>query len=220
MKPKRIILIRHGQSQGNADLSTYTHTPDYAIRLTEKGVKQATDAGHRIDTLIQGETYGCYYSPYFRARQTMEEAIKGIGSACSFKKEEPRIREQEYAGKLRSDRHDFDKEREAYGKFFYRMDGGESGADVYDRVSDFIGAMHRDFEKKDYPENCLLSAHGMTNRIFIMKWTHATVEEFEMWKNPRNGELYILELNTKNHYDLITEIPKHPKGYGHQYEKA
>lgn len=219
MKPSRIILIRHGESQGNADKQTYRHTPDYAIRLTPKGVDQAINAGHQISDLIKHATYGCYYSPYFRSRQTMDEATKVIkGSVCHFKKEEPRIREQEYSGKIRTtDRIDFEKERDAYGKFFYRMDGGESGADVYDRVSDVIGAMHRDFEKKNYPQNCLIFSHGMTNRIFIMKWIHAPVEEFEMWKNPKNGELYILELQDNQKYKLVTPIPKHPKGYGHQY---
>jgi len=219
MKPKFIILIRHGESEGNVDKTVYSKVPDYAIYLTENGKIQAKEAGKKLKEIIKSESYGCYYSPYFRARQTMDIAIKQLdGIDCKFKKEEIRIREQEYSGKLRTGRHDDDKDRDEYGKFFYRQTGGESPADVWDRISDFIGALHRDFTKSNYPSACLIFAHGMTNRVAIMKFLHFTVEEFETWKNPKNGEIYILELQENNKYKLITELPKHPKGYGYQYE--
>lgn len=219
MKPKRIILIRHGESDGNVDNSIYAKIPDYAIYLTKKGRLQAKRIGRRIKDMIKNETYSIYYSPYFRARQTKDLALKQLNNNfCWVQREEPRIREQEYAGKLQLGRHDDDSEREAYGKFFYRMDGGESGADVYDRVSDFIGTLNRDFEKPNYPENCLIFAHGMTNRLFLVRWLHIPIEEFETWKNPPNGSMYILELQSNNKYKLITEINKHPTGYGYKYK--
>ncbi len=235
MKPKRIILIRHGESAGNADKDVYRHTPDYAVRLTNKGIYQAKDAGQTIKEFTSEKkygddeetaTYGIYYSPYFRTRETMDNALKTQEEEpinekyIKFKKEDPRLREQEYSGKLRTtDRIDFEKEREQYGKFFYRMDGGESGADLWDRMSDFIGTLHRDFENKEYPKNILIFTHGMSMRIFIMRFFKFTVEEFEMWKNPRNAEMYILELQADNKYKLITEIQKHKEGYGHKYKQ-
>ena len=212
-KPRNIILVRHGESRGNVNKELYSRIPDYAIYLTEKGKEQAREVGKQVNDMIKSD-YGCYYSPYFRARQTMAEAIKNINRPPTFQKEEVRIREQEYSGKLRTGRHDDDKDRDEYGKFFYRQTGGESAADI----SDFIGALHRDFEKSDYPSNCLIFGHGMANRIFIMKFLHFTVEEFETWKNPKNGELYILQLQDNNKYKLITDIQKHATGYGYQYK--
>ena len=219
MKPKRIFLIRHGESQGNVDENVYKNTPDYAVLLTDKGKNQAQKSAETIKDIIGLEEYGIYYSPYFRARQTMDNALQILNIAlCKFKKEEPRIREQEYSGYLRDiGKHAFEKEREAYGKFFYRLDGGESGADIWDRTSDFIGTMHRDFNKENFPENVLIFTHGMAMRIFIMRFFKFTVEEFEMWKNPKNGEIYILELQENNKYKLMTEIAKHPKPYGKIY---
>ncbi len=230
MKPKRIFLIRHGESEGNANKEIYRKTPDYAVRLTSKGKYQAANAGLTIKETISNKTYsdeietasiGVYYSPYFRTRETMDVTTGIIGEEfCVFKKEDPRLREQEYSGKIRtSDRIDFEKEHEEYGKFFYRMNGGESGADVWDRISDFIGTLHRDFKKKDYPENVTIFTHGMSMRIFVMRFFKFTVEEFETWKNPQNGEIYTLELQANNKYKLINEIPKHAKGYGWKYNK-
>lgn len=209
MKPKKIFIIRHGESEGNVSKDIYTKIPDYAIYLTDKGKAQASEAGKKIAEIIKYETFGIYYSPYFRSRQTMDEAMQYLTiQNCRFKHEEVRMREQEYSGRLRKE--DFENnDRDEYGKFFYRNDGGESGSDVWDRTSDFIGALHRDFEKINYPENALIFGHGFTNRIFLMKYLHITVEEFETYKNPRNGEIHILELGIDNKYKLITEIRKH-----------
>ena len=41
MKPRRIILIRHGECHANNDESKFATEPDYTIELTAKGVEQA-----------------------------------------------------------------------------------------------------------------------------------------------------------------------------------
>ena len=48
MKPKRIILIRHGESEGNVDRLNYETIPDYALNLTNTGQEQARIAGKQI----------------------------------------------------------------------------------------------------------------------------------------------------------------------------
>ncbi|MEZ4934547.1 MAG: histidine phosphatase family protein [Saprospiraceae bacterium] len=123
--------------------------------------------------------------------------------------EEPRIREQEW-GHLKGEEESrkIDAERDQYGVFYYRIPDGESAADVYDRVSDFFGTLHRDFKKKHFPENCVIVTHGMTIRLFLMKWFHWTVEEFEQLKNPINCSMFILEQNEQGKYKLITEPEK------------
>ena len=37
-------------------------------------------------------------------------------------------------------------ERREFGSFYYRFPEGESGADVYDRVTDFLGSLNREFK--------------------------------------------------------------------------
>lgn len=43
--PKRLILIRHGQSEGNIDHSVYASVPDSRLHLTDLGWRQARAAG-------------------------------------------------------------------------------------------------------------------------------------------------------------------------------
>lgn len=54
--PKRLILVRHGESQGNIDPSLYGRVPDNAMHLTELGYEQAVAAGKSIKKMIGNET--------------------------------------------------------------------------------------------------------------------------------------------------------------------
>jgi broad specificity phosphatase PhoE len=97
------------------------------------------------------------------------------------------------------------------------LPNGESGADVYDRVSDFFGTLHRDFEKEDYPQHAVIITHGMTIRTFLMRWFHWTVEQFEECANPANCQILVLEKGGDGKYHLLTELQK--RNVAHQYQR-
>lgn len=101
-RPRRIFLIRHGQSEGNVDESVYTKVADPKIALTEKGMAEAEECGKRIREVIEkdGATdwkVYFYVSPYRRSIETLRclgraferERIAGM-------REEPRLREQDF----------------------------------------------------------------------------------------------------------------------------
>ena len=78
--PHRIILVRHGESEGNLDESVYRRTPDALISLTQLGKRQAVEAGEKLkEEVINGglaESIYVYLSPYLRSKQTYEEISK------------------------------------------------------------------------------------------------------------------------------------------------
>lgn len=149
--PRRIILVRHGESQGNRCPTAYTTTPDHRIPLTPHGVSQARHAGVRLRELISGAAdwrVFFYVSPYERTRSTLRE----MGRAFSRRRvigvrEECRIREQDFGNFQVEERMKVVKETRArFGRFFYRFPEGESAADVFDRVSSespllFVGSL-------------------------------------------------------------------------------
>lgn len=207
MKPRRIILIRHGESQANVDKYLFGKVPDYTIELTDKGLEQAKEAGQQLKELVGNESMYFYVSPFWRARSTFEGVAASFPQTQFRYSEEPRLREQEW-GYLRC-QEDFDKicrERREYGTFYYRIPGGEAGSDVYDRINDLLGSLYRDFSKEGFPENCVLVTHGLAIRLFIMRFFHLTVEEFELMLAPKNCDLVIMELQGDGHYSLLTEL--------------
>lgn len=209
MKPRRIILVRHGESEGNLDNSKYETTPDYALKLTQKGISQAVQAGKDIKSMLGDESIYVYLSPFFRTRETYKHIHASISDNVTKAIEDPRIREQDW-GHLRhpDDNKGIIKERDDFSTFYFRIPDGESGADVFDRVTTFLDTLHRDFEKLNYPENVLIVSYGMTIRLFLMRWFHWSVEEFESLHNPKNCQIIIMEKQIDNHYRLISELAR------------
>ncbi|KAK9735389.1 hypothetical protein RND81_04G203100 [Saponaria officinalis] len=219
--PKRIILVRHGESQGNTDPKAYSTTPDHQIPLTADGVAQARRAGTGIRRLLDSASPAStaaaapwrvyfYVSPYERARSTLRE----IGRSFSKKRiigvrEECRVREQDFGNFQVEERMKVIKQtRDKFGRFFYRFPEGESAADVYDRVSSFMESLWRDIDlNRLHPEpghdlNLIIVTHGLSSRVFLMKWFKWTVDQFEHLNNPGNCEYRVMELGQGGDYSL------------------
>jgi broad specificity phosphatase PhoE len=200
-RPRRIVLIRHGESQGNRDDTIYERVPDHSLELTATGMRQATRAGERLRELFGDERVQAFVSPYRRTWNTYRAL--GLDPRLTRAKEEPRLREQDWGNW--QDVEDIQRQRkarDAYGHFFYRFAMGESGADVYDRVGAFLETLYRAFDQEDFPSNVLIVTHGITMRLFCMRWFHWTVEEFEALSNPDNAETRALLLQPSGRYVL------------------
>ncbi|KAI7745168.1 hypothetical protein M8C21_018134 [Ambrosia artemisiifolia] len=141
-RPRRIILVRHGQSEGNVDEGVYTRVADPKIRLTERGKREAEECGVRIREMIEkdgADDWKVYFyvSPYERTIET----LRGLGKAFQRSRiagvrEEPRLREQDFGNFQDREQMKIQKAvRVQYGRFFYRFPNGESAADVYDRIT-------------------------------------------------------------------------------------
>ncbi|CAM6071595.1 unnamed protein product [Sphagnum tenellum] len=216
-RPQRIILVRHGQSEGNIDESAYTCIPDSKIALTEVGWKQAVLCGKKIRKIIEGDNVDdwqvyFYVSPYRRTLQT----LRGMGMAFERERiagvrEEPRLREQDFGNFQNRERMQLQKAaRIRYGRFFYRFPNGESAADVYDRITGFRETLRSDIdvgrfqrpEARSKSMNLILVSHGLTLRVFLMRWYKWTVEQFEGLWNFGNTGMLVMQLGPGGRYSL------------------
>ena len=145
-RSKRIVLIRHAESEGNVDETMYMRKPDHRIELTEKGKRQAREAGEQLKNLLgPNETLYVYVSPYLRTMQTLYELGQAVGvDRVLGVREEPRIREQDFGNFQDATMRELKRERLGFGRFFYRFPNGESAADVYDRVTSFRETLRND----------------------------------------------------------------------------
>jgi len=201
-RPKRIILLRHGESMGNVDDSAYVTTPDWRVELTERGQQQASDAGIALRDMI-GDTGQAffYHSPYKRTTQTLERICEHLDDKQIIAiREEPRISELQFGNfqnveevlKCKEERHKF-------GRFYYRFKSGESGLDVYSRVSSFITTLVRDCHQYSAAGhdlsrmNVVIITHGLALRLYLMRWFQFSVEVFDASSNPDNCQLITMK---------------------------
>lgn len=145
-------VLRHGESTGNVAAARAEatgadaldiDTPDHATGLTEHGRAQATTVGawfaglpadQRPDQIIA--------SPYLRAAQTAEVVAAAVGVDVRL---DERLRDRELGvldrltqrGVIRQ--HPLEAARRAHlGRFYHRPPGGESWADVAQRLRDHL----------------------------------------------------------------------------------
>ena len=215
--PNKVILIRHGQSEGNVEESLYATTPDNGMKLTALGWDQAKMAGRELKSTAigQGESIHFIVSPYVRTVETFH----GILSAwCDPKEfdhikdpmkrmkawysrlsdmgiswhEDPRIREQDFGNyqdpvAIKKCK----RERHRFGTFYYRFPHGESASDVYDRVSTFLDSLWRSFDLKR-SQNYVLVTHGISIRILLSRYFRYSIDQFNTLANPKNCDLVVL----------------------------
>ncbi|XP_007040320.2 PREDICTED: phosphoglycerate mutase-like protein AT74H [Theobroma cacao] len=216
--PRRIILVRHGQSEGNVDESAYTRVADPKISLTEKGKAEAEECGWRIREMIEkdgADDWKVYFyvSPYKRTLETLQHLGRAFErSRIAGMREEPRIREQDFGNFQDREKMRVDKAlRLRYGRFFYRFPEGESAADVYDRITGFRETLRADIDigrfqppgERSPNMNLIIVSHGLALPVFLMRWYKWTVEQFERLNNMGNGNIIVMEKGYGGRYSLL-----------------
>lgn len=207
MRPDRIILIRHGESEANIDVTLYKRVPDSQISLTEKGKEQAREASKKLKEIIKDGSIKFYVSPYLRSRQTYDNLMINFKENRTSFVYDPRLREQEFGNFHHIEEETFEEMRKV-GKFYYRFTNGENGADVYDRASLFLDSLFREIKDIDYKkyDNIVIVCHGLFMRLFMMNFLKYTIEQFDLLATPHNCEFWIIEKNERGKYQLISEL--------------
>lgn len=196
-----VYLIRHGETQWNADGNRYCGRTD--IPLTEKGIYQARQLHSQLKNIQLNKIYS---SPLQRAVQTAKIAT-GENSIYT----DERIIEVDFGSWEGKTREEFTKENpDSWNRWVENPentragDTGESAAIVVDRVGKFFDSV-----LKEIPSgNVLVVGHNGINRLFLsyklgmelknyrrLLQENASITMFSL--DPANGELTLRLLNSR-----------------------
>lgn len=213
--PSLVILVRHGESEGNVDRSMWWTKPDNLIRLTPKGIQQATEVGQRVESIFQayenrqnGDDDGAgnnsmrlkrvhlHVSPFQRTLETARYARRAFFHRLVRQDQCPRLREQEF-GNFQSnvDSLTYREEQRRVGRFWYRFPTGESGADVYDRVSSYwYDTLLKVNDRVGYDpvDAVVVVCHGLSIRFLLMQLYSWSPTTFHSVYNAGNCDAYVL----------------------------
>ena len=181
--PKRLVIVRHGQSEQNvaldlledkldAILQEQKEIRDADIRLTSVGVWQAEQTGLYLAATEPFDI--CFSSPYARALQTAEAIVSKLAYGLSIYKDN-RLREKEFGRlhgftnqEIRERYPDEFHDRKRDGKYWYRLPRGENYPDVEGRVHSFQDKLVRDYGGK----NVLVVTHKIPYKMFRALFEH------------------------------------------------
>jgi hypothetical protein len=92
---------------------------------------------------------------------------------------------------------------------------------VYDRVTSFRETLRNDIHFGRF--NCdatgcktndctvVIVTHGLTLRVFLMRWYKWTTEHFSRLRNTRNAELVVMERGDGGRYSLLNQVQDEAK---------
>ncbi len=201
---RSVLLVRHARSTANRDPSVYKLTPDHVIPLADPASDPfALAAAAAVADLRLDPTDLCSWcSTYLRCQQTerivLESAFGDVATRVR-RRGSFLLREQEFGDWDTLDEAEIaarDPVRLArrkllddnFGRFYFRYPGGESRADVTQRVGIFISKMQR----SRYPHH-IVFLHGVTQRAFRMIWFDRSPDWFEEEPNPANASVTLID---------------------------
>jgi len=210
--PRRLVIVRHGQSEQNVvldlmddhlgeALEQQKKIRDADIRLTDTGILQAKETGKYLAKTEKFDL--CFASPYTRTLQTAENIIGEFGYELEIFKEN-RLREKEF-GRL----HGFNKsevkklypeefeDRERDGKYWYRLPRGENYPDVETRVHNFLDKLVRDCGGK----SVLIVTHQVPYKMFRALFKHLDEEKVIALKDTPNCGMQEYEIDFSEKVD-------------------
>lgn len=160
MSVSELLLVRHGESQGNVaaaqahqagahEIDVPARDPD--VELSDLGREQAAAVGTVLAALPTSERpHAVACSPYVRARETARLACEAAGLELPTRVDE-RLRDRElgvldrltFAG-VQARFPEEAERRRWQGKFYHRPAGGESWADVVLRLRTWLSDLDRE----------------------------------------------------------------------------
>jgi broad specificity phosphatase PhoE len=175
----KLILVRHGESEGNA-LRRFTDSPE--VNITELGRHQAHDAAQRIKAAYRPRLVVA--SPYRRAHET----ARIIAAELALEVELAHDFREQSLGALAGQSYDVvrdDPTFDAARSWLWRPQGGESQADVRARSGPLLDKYASLFAS----DEIVIVSHGGVMRAL---WAHATGD----WDNahlPINCGIVVIE---------------------------
>ncbi len=185
-----IKLVRHATSEFNAGLLKPGEVPNHKLQVIEPSAYIQCKCAARLIGKEFLKDAILYASPYTRTYQTMNKILGVYNLSNNKVYYDPRLREIDFGY---GDSEAQKAKRDEEGKFWYRYDGGESGADCFDRVSSFIESMMRQVKRKKryglFNRNVVIVTHSIVIRCFVMRFFHLHIKEYESMISPENCDI-------------------------------
>lgn len=188
-----LFLIRHAQSEANADTSILEKKADAYFDLTPLGREQALECAKKLVTNLDKDVpLKVFISPFNRTVQTFEIVFDYIKKSTDFQvlsyEIDFRLVEQSQGNFVSKERAEqFFFERDKYSKFYYRYPEGESSYDVYLKQLSFIKDTSLEVLCLRY--NTVIFGHGRQMRALRMAIENQSSEWFDKENNYPNGTI-------------------------------
>lgn len=186
-KMQRLILIRHGESEGNVDPKIYMTKKDHDVELTEKGRSHSKECGLDLNKILSmtqmnmnpSTDLTVFLSPFKRTRDTWSEIKPSLTTINSFREfEDLRLIEKKWEIFETEELMKAFIQSHHFVDLFYRNKDSESLADVSQRVASFIDSLIIKDNAGLLSENVVIVSHWWALALIITNLKNLKYEDF------------------------------------------
>ncbi|MEA2112578.1 MAG: histidine phosphatase family protein [Patescibacteria group bacterium] len=196
MTLKKVVVIRHAQSQEDINPNLSGELEDYQISITEEGENQANDIIGNLQTILYPfPSVKIYSSPSNRAIQTASI----VGSLLGLKDLdviiEHRIRNLNWGNTTPMNIKIIEKERYKVGVLYYKFPGGDDSSIFVRSIGEFVDELKINGSQRNFPENVIVVTHGFALRVIAKFLLNMSEDDFRWIRNPINCYIASFKIN-------------------------
>lgn len=187
MSLKKIVVIRHAESQEDVDPNLNRILSDNQISITKNGRSQINVVSSRVlDIISKYKTIRIYSSSSNRAIQTASIIRFKFGMEDSEIITDSRIRNLNWGNTTLDNIEEIKKERYKAGVLHYQFPKGDHSPVFISNIGQFVQELLLMGEKNIFPEAVVIVTHGFALRIIAKFLLKISDYDFRWIKNPTN----------------------------------
>ncbi len=186
MSLKRILVIRHAESDEDINPNLHGEVTDEEISLTDKGTEEAFEIAQAVRRRTANyKSLRIYSSPSRRAREMASIIRRTIDFSGIEHFHEPSIRNLDWGNTTPENVKGIERERYRVGVLRYKFPGGDHCPTYVRRIGFFVQRL-LDLKYKEDPEVAIIVTHGFALRIIAKFLLEMSDDDFRWIKNPPN----------------------------------
>ena len=208
MSLKKIVIIRHAQSEEDINPSLNGQKEDIYISITERGKHQAAETIKRIKTVFLGiNSVRVYLSPSNRVLQTTSILYSKLNLDNPGVFVDPRIRNLNWGDTTSENVKKIEEERYKAGVLHCQFPNGDHSPTFVRRIGNFVEELLILGKQERFPEGVIIVTHGFAMRIITKFLLRMNDVDFQWIKNPPNCYIADFQIDNCGNVEISKPLP-------------
>lgn len=214
MALQKIYIVRHGESEGNANKDVYGLVPTELIKLTDLGIAQSKDIGASLSSKIDVNSTTFFVSTFLRAQQTYDNMLSKFDDDSAKVVADRKI-DSDQIVEVNSYSHpsyerfmELKKDLSSQEFYYFKHPEGENCEEAYDRLSKFMDQTIDAYEKdRSLGDSAVLVMHGLSISLLIKYLLKFDIEGYRSLHYPVNCECLHFYLDDSGNFKTDDKLP-------------
>jgi broad specificity phosphatase PhoE len=207
MSLRKIIIIRHAESQEDIDPNLNGILEDHEISITKKGISQIERITLEVMRIVSNFKNTTIYSSISNRAVETSVVLKNKLRLPEVIFE-PRIRNLNWGSTTPIDVKEIAQERYSAGVLYYQFPDGDHSPTFVSNIGKFVNDLLNSGKEKSFPEAIIIVTHGFSLRVITKFLLNMSDEDFRWVRHPKNCFIANFDIDDLGAISIQKPLPK------------